>query len=180
MCEMQDTFLQVKLQFTEHTHNRSSLLTNSMFVEFIYLLKFTCNFKISTYQVLMVICGHVQCSKTSQLPDMSVLSQLWLKKVMLCFLVLFSSYPGNKYRFRGLVSSMVFFILVVILGGFCCLNLSPSIMLKFCLVYVSAESLCYAFLRQKYMCSISKFHLDMSYSAIGYEFSVNESAIYIK
>ena len=105
-----------------------------------YLLKFIRNpprHQINTCSVFVVICGHVQRGKS--LSQLMPCFQLRLNKVILCFLVsAFILKTGVLlWSFCATFLASFFPFLLVIF----CFKWPPSVLLKCCLVFLSAGRL---------------------------------------
>lgn len=118
-------------------------------------LKFICNLIISMSSTFVVVCGHVQSSKNSELPDIHA-----PVKEHSCF----SSQTVNMWPFHGLFTAPV---------CTCCLwfhilKWPPSIVVKCCLLVPSTKLWC----ASQRKCMLNKLHSRRSSSATGHEFNV--------
>ena len=132
-----------------HIHIEPVLIICGFWIcEFPYLLKFIYNLKINPCSAFMVIYGHVLRGKKFESSHTHSLS--WCQT--LCLLVL-APLPVNKYSFHSLLSAM-FFAFLYILLVISLFRWPPNIVLKCCLVFLSARRLLCASWR-KYVCYIN-------------------------
>lgn len=129
-------------------------------------LKFMCNPWISTHSPSVVICGHAQ-SSGNWVTHWFAPHWGWARQR--CLLSCFSSQT---------VSVLFMIYLVLHFSHFCvfcwcfhCLKQPPTIMLRYCLAFLSEQRLYCAVWR--------KYVLGTSDSATGHEFNANESTIHI-
>ena len=83
----------------------------------------------------------------------------------------FNSYTVAKWLFLGLFSATFFTFWGLFCCWFSCLKCPPNIVLKCWLVFLSSRRL---------WCVSDELRSGVSYSAVGYGFTANESAVYIK
>ena len=139
------------------------------------LTKYIFNPQINSHSVFIVICRHVQCGEKLELPRAPVLSLGGTRK--LCFHVSVLMLSTSILLMESLVPFFVTFVC------------SSLVILLFRIAPVCSAAVHYSalkhkkaavYLREK-MYVLNKFHSDMSYSAVGCRFNVNEpTVVYIQ
>lgn len=148
-----------------------SFLWNSIFA---YLLEYSW----LRNQYSQSFCGHsgTRAEQRKIWVPWHVCSQLRSNRVT--FSSCFNFHTVNKGPFCSLCSTMFFFHFCAFCWWFHRLKWPPSVMLKYLLVLLSTRRLWSVLEEKKY--TLDKLCFSMSYNAIGHEFNINESTLYIK
>lgn len=154
-----------------HTYSWSSLFMGFILANFL-LIKIICNHKINTCRAFAVIHRHVQSGEKFASPNAHFPGES--DQVILCLLVSALRLQISVLFTVSLVPQCLHFCSFC--WWFCCLK-GPHDRAEVLFVVPKCKTAVIYFMEKSRM--LDKLHSGMGYSAIGCEFNVNESMIYV-